>query len=530
MVWGQEGNWTGLQPIIAWFDDRGDDDDSRGETMRGETMAAIGGRVGVSARAERIRALVVGVLVGAGLCAGPLAASAGAHPLISGFEATPASVESGGTTTVSASVSGAKTCKLRANKPVSGLPATFACEGEPAAVSRELTMPANTGSTAVTYKLSLSARGTKTEGIFVAERSVIVRPTGTATQVASGYQHSCALLSTGHIDCWGYDKQGQLGNGTEKRVEDNPVEVENIGDASQVAAGGDDSCALLSTGHIDCWGDNMDGQLGDGSTTGSLTPVEVQDLVDPSQVTAGGDDERAHACGLLSTGHIDCWGSNQFGELGNGGSTKSDMPVEVQDITDATQVSAGDRSTCAVLATGHIDCWGSQLGNGTDESSNTPVEVQDITNATQVAVGGFSTCAVLSTGHIDCWGANEDGQLGDGTTESTDTPVEVQGITEATRVSAGELFTCAVLSTGHAGCWGAGGLGQLGDGSTVSTDAPVEVQDISSGSQVAAGSKHACALVSTSQVECWGYNKQGQLGDPSDRKEITDTPVGVFGL
>jgi alpha-tubulin suppressor-like RCC1 family protein len=492
-------------------------------------MVASGGGIAVPARGQRIRALVVGVLVGAGLCAGPLAASAAASaPVISGLEATPASVESGGTTTVSASVSGARTCKLSASKPVSGLPATFACEGAPAAISRELTMPANTGSTAARYEFILYATGT--EGKTQARRSVTVRPTGTAIQVASGYQHSCALISTGHIDCWGDDKQGQLGNGIETRAKSTPVEVENIGDASQVAAGGNESCALLSTGHIDCWGEHKDGQLGNGTTEGSLTPVEVQDLVNATQVTVGGESERGHACGLLSTGHVDCWGSNEFGELGNGGESKSDTPVEVQDVTDATQVSAGGRSTCAVLSTGHIDCWGSQLGNGTTESSKTPVEVQDITNATQVSPGEFSTCAVLSTGHIDCWGANEDGQLGDGTTESTDTPVEVQGITDATRVSTGELFACAVLSTGHTDCWGAGGLGQLGDGSTESTNTPVEVQGISNGSQVAAGSKHACALVSTGQVDCWGYNKQGQLGDHGGGRHGRDTPVEVFGL
>jgi hypothetical protein len=170
-------------------------------------------------------------------------------------------VESGGTTTVSATVSGARTCKLSASKPVSGLPATFACEGEPAAVSRQLTMPANTGATDATYKLTLAATGV--EGKVKAKTSVNVRPQPeTATQVASGHEYSCALMSTGQVDCWGNKK-------------DHPVGVGRIDTASQVAAGYHDPCAVLSTGHVHCWGQqNEDGQLGDGTRENADKPVE----------------------------------------------------------------------------------------------------------------------------------------------------------------------------------------------------------------------------------------------------------------
>ncbi|HTR89918.1 MAG TPA: hypothetical protein VMG62_07385, partial [Solirubrobacteraceae bacterium] len=152
--------------------------------------------------------------------------------------------------------------------------------------------------------------------------------------------------------------------------------------AQSVAAGGEHTCAVLSSDRVHCWGENTQGELGNGTTESSDTPVEAQGVSNAVQVAAG----REHTCALLSGGHIDCWGENSAGQLGNG--TKggnSDKPVEVKGISDATQVAAGYFHTCAVLSTGHVDCWGAgPLGNGTSESSDTPVEVQGIDNATQV--------------------------------------------------------------------------------------------------------------------------------------------------
>ncbi len=348
-----------------------------------------------------------------------------------------------------------------------------------------------------------------------------------ATEVTAGGPHTCAVLSTGHIDCWGYNGDGQLGNGTISSS-DTPVEVLGVSNATEVTAGHDHTCGLLSTGHIDCWGYNGDGQLGNGTASSSATPVEVLGVSNATEVTAGHD----HTCGLLSTGHIDCWGYNFEGELGNGTEGGSDTPVEVQAISNALQVTAGGPHTCAVLSTGHIDCWGynddGELGDGTASSSDTPVEVLGVSNATEVTAGHDHTCALLSTGHIDCWGYNDDGQLGDGTISSSDTPVEVQGISNATQVTAGYFHTCAVLSSGRINCWGANSDGQLGNGRTRSSDTPVEVQGISNATQVAAGGYHTCAVLSSGHINCWGDNFRGTLGDGTISS--SDTPVEVQGI
>ena len=135
----------------------------------------------------------------------------------------------------------------------------------------------------------------------------------TATQVSAGGQHTCAVLSSGQIECWGANNVEQLGHG--KKNTDTPVKVKDIKTATQVSAGTEYTCAVLSSGHIQCWGENRSGQLGNVTSGGQTsTPVEVQGITTATQVTAGHD----HTCAALSSGHVQCWGENFYGELGNG--------------------------------------------------------------------------------------------------------------------------------------------------------------------------------------------------------------------
>jgi alpha-tubulin suppressor-like RCC1 family protein len=354
-----------------------------------------------------------------------------------------------------------------------------------------------------------------------------------ATQVATWRLHLCAVLSSGRVVCWGYNAYGELGNGIVGGQSNTPVETQGITNAANVAAGRWYSCAILTTSHIDCWGENRDGELGIGGTTSSETPVEVQGITTAAQLAAGGE----HSCAVLSTKHIDCWGWNRSGQLGNGTTTESNTPVEVTGISTASEVAAGGEDSCAVLSSKHVDCWGwnhvGQLGNGTTTQSNTPVEVKGVTSGAQVAAGAEDSCAVLATGHVDCWGENAYGELGNGSTSSSLTPVEVKGITNAVQVVAGPAFSCAVLSTGHVDCWGANEAGQLGNGTQAGSDTPVEVQGITTAKEVVAGgeetyAEYSCALLSTGHVDCWGANEAGQLGNGTEVS--SDTPVEVAGI
>ena len=352
--------------------------------------------------------------------------------------------------------------------------------------------------------------------------------TATGTFAAGAY-HTCALVSGGSVACWGNDENGQLGNGTNKGEFTTPVTVGGITNATEVAAGGAHSCALLGGGSIDCWGYNKFGEVGDGTTTERTTPVAVSGITDAIQITAG----YAHTCALLSGGKIDCWGENAYEQLGDGNAKNSSTPVAVSGISTATSVTAGGFGTCAVIAGGTVDCWGyngfGELGNGTTNDSSTPVQVSGITNAVSVtAVGYFQACAALQTGGVDCWGDNETGELGNGSTKSSSTPVAVSGITNDAEVTAGGFHTCAVLLTKSVDCWGENHYGELGNGTTKKSDVPVVVSGISTGAGVVAGTYHTCARLIGGNIDCWGENAFGQLGDGTTKKSTT--PVAVTGL
>jgi alpha-tubulin suppressor-like RCC1 family protein len=343
----------------------------------------------------------------------------------------------------------------------------------------------------------------------------------------------CALLTTGHIECWGVDSNGDLGNGATTNS-DVPVAVESITTATSVAGGEDGFCALLSSHAIDCWGYGDSGQLGNGTNTNSDVPVAVKKITNASTVTGG----LFFFCSVLSTHHVECWGANSDGQLGDGKTTNSDVPVAVKSITKAVSVTSGSETStnCAVLSTGVVDCWGlnadGQLGDNKTTNSDVPVAATGIKTATSLADdidtegSGYGYCALLKTGHVECWGYNSFGELGDQKTTESNVPVAVKSITTASTIVGGDEGYCAVLKNGHLDCWGRGDYGQTGNGSGTSSDVPVAVSTITTGSAVVSGYLDYCSLLKTTGgVDCWGYGGASQLGDGSTSQE--DAPVVV---
>jgi hypothetical protein len=173
------------------------------------------------------------------------------------------------------------------------------------------------------------------------------------------------VLATGGVKCWGASDFGVLGDGASGDTS-TPVAVGGISDAIAIAVGGSHACALLSAGTVRCWGANNRGQLGNGSADeSSPAPVGVTGISDATAISGSFDQ----TCALLSTGQMRCWGYNDEGQIGDGTTDDAFTPVPVQTINDATAIAAGASHTCAVLATGRYECWGSngsgQLGNGT---------------------------------------------------------------------------------------------------------------------------------------------------------------------
>jgi len=299
--------------------------------------------------------------------------------------------------------------------------------------------------------------------------------------VAAGGLADYVVMQGGGLKSWGQNNYGQLGNGSTLQSSV-PVDVTGLSSGvTAMAASTEFACARTSAGGVKCWGANPAGQLGNGTTADSSVPVDVVGL--QSGVTAVATGDR-HACALTSAGGVKCWGQNFDGELGDGSTTGSLAPVDVVGLSSGVvRIAAGYRHTCAVKASGAIECWGDnaygQLGHGTNVSSAVPVAVLGIAQAVGIAMGGDHTCALKSFGGgVKCWGSNDHGQLGQSTNVMlySAVPVDVTNLASGVvAISAGFDFGCALTSVGAVRCWGRGDQGQLGYGFGTDSFGPVAV-------------------------------------------------------
>ncbi|MBI4001268.1 MAG: hypothetical protein HY348_05740 [Nitrospira defluvii] len=215
-----------------------------------------------------------------------------------------------------------------------------------------------------------------------------------------------------------------------------------------------------------CWGKNQDGQLGDGTTVDKSKPVEASGLARGVAAVAAG---WSHTCALTSSGGVKCWGNNQDGQLGDGTTVARNTPTEVVGLGGGvTALAAGGRHTCALLMTGGVKCWGQnqrgQLGDGTTADRVTPINVAELTTGViALAAGWQHSCALMLSGTIKCWGNNGSGQLGVGSLLLKVTVTDVTWVAPtAVAVTAGREHTCALLSDNAVRCWGDDEQGQLG--------------------------------------------------------------------
>jgi alpha-tubulin suppressor-like RCC1 family protein len=388
-----------------------------------------------------------------------------------------------------------------------------------------------------TYTFTVKAINALGNETASSDSSNPIAPLG--AHIAAGDRHTCAVVAGGAVDCWGYNGNGQLGNGT-TTGSTTPVPVSGLTGVTAITAGDAYTCAQMTDGTVRCWGANNRGQLGNGTTTGSTTPVPVSGLTGVTDVDAGSD----FACAVVAGGGVYCWGYNSSGQLGNGSTTNSSTPVAVNEFEyiDAVAVTAGFNHSCAVRSSGSIACWGGngarQLGNNTNApSSSTPVAVPDVAGAYAVAAGGPFTCALVAGGSAKCWGIGANGELGLGFyVDFHPAAGDVSGVAGATEIAAGVDHSCAIVSGGAAKCWGNNQNGQLGNGTTNNCDpsegvymcgppSPVSVLGLTGLTSIAGGSYHTCAVAADGAGYCWGYNSTGQLGNGTTTQSTTPVPV-----
>ena len=311
--------------------------------------------------------------------------------------------------------------------------------------------------------------------------------------VTAGGAHACALTSTGAVMCWGGDYENQLET------------IDASSDVVAISEAGTHACALTSTGALECWGISP-GLRGDKDATARLDRVPTTVTGLSSGVVAVSASE-SETCAVLSTGAVKCWGLN-FGSTDK--ITMSEGPVEVSGLSSGViAVSAGRWGACAVISTGAVKCWGfnfGQLGNNTRPETPAlipvpvPVEVTGLSfGVVAISASSGHTCALASSGAVTCWGFNSGGELGNATTTESLVPVAVKGLSSGVvAISAGVSHTCAVTSTGAVKCWGDNSHGQLGKNNDTGVHpTPVDVMSLSSGVvAISAGGSRTCAVVS----------------------------------
>jgi alpha-tubulin suppressor-like RCC1 family protein len=351
--------------------------------------------------------------------------------------------------------------------------------------------------------------------------------------VSGGRAHTCGLREHGRAMCWGDNTFGQVGGGGNPE-EDHPHDVQNVVDAISVSAGADFGCAIRVSGTARCWGHGTDGQLGNGSASDRLSSVAVQTLDNAVAVSAGG----RHACALRADGTVHCWGDNSSGQLGNNSLTRRTSPVAAIGIAGdigARAIASHSAYACALRGNGTVACWGSngngQLGDGTTNRSALPVPVIGVANATQIAVGNGHSCARIADGTLRCWGRNDHGQVGDGTTTTPRlAAATVPGLDGVVAVATGNSHTCVMTDGGSVRCWGDNQFGQIGDLTTtdsvvphaplLATPTPTVLTGVVA---ISASQSSSCARL-FDNVMCWGRNDKGQLGINSSTVTVQTSP------
>lgn len=319
--------------------------------------------------------------------------------------------------------------------------------------------------------------------------------------------NTCALLSDGTARCWGISIRGPLGDNPDHG---RPGPMPGLAKLMEIVPQNTHNCDRLTDGTVRCWGSNLGKQLGPAvDASGSRTPVPLPGLTKVTQIATG----MGFTCVRLTTGEVQCWGNNSKGELGDGTTSSRGTPRTVEGLGTVESLSVGVEQSCALLINGTVRCWGAHVATRCNDAQTIPIAVPGIANATAVAVGRDHACVLLRDGTAMCWGGNEGGQLGDGTLAHRFLPVPVGGLSGATKIAAGNYHSCALIGDGTVRCWGLNHCGQVDGGASpsMSHSTPVAVPGLNEVVELSLTDLQSCARRSDGTVWCWGATTPEQF-------------------
>lgn len=339
----------------------------------------------------------------------------------------------------------------------------------------------------------------------------------TTTAIAAGEKYICLLTDHGAVKCWAKNYRGQLGDGA---TVENRRFVDVIGLSSGVTAISaceNHTCAVMQSGTVKCWGLNYVGQLGDGSTEDRSQPVDVIGLEGGAVAVSIG---ASHSCALIKDGGVKFWGDNSWGQLGNGTTENSLVPVDVTGLSHSTaEIFADGNQTCIINIIHEVECWGTYIfgrkGDVPIIQNNRPVKIPNLNRGVKaIALGRDHTCALTDGWGIQCWGWNDWGQLGNPFFGSMTTPVlAIRILGKFTSISASWDHTCALRSSGGIICWGylPGVFGgeDLPNGGFRWTGEPMELDTSALNGKAVSLAAGICALMDDGLIKCWGRSFSG---------------------
>lgn len=388
-----------------------------------------------------------------------------------------------------------------------------------------------------------------------------------SNRIACSDGNSLYIKPDGTVWAWGMNNKAQIGNGTttDRNTHTLPTQLKDLTDCIAVSIGTESfawavhSLALKKDGTVWAWGNNKNGQLGDGTNVSKLNPIQLHDLSGVIAISSG----QKFSLALTNDGIVWAWGENGYGQLGNGTKTDSNIPVKINNLDGIVAIGAGDWSAYALRNDGSIWVWGAnmfgQLGDNTKNSSKTPIQLTNINDVCDISIGGNFALALKKDGTVWAWGLNFWGQLGDGTKSNKNYPSKINGLNKMKTIKAGACHALAIDENNSVWAWGANFGGQLGDssiswhqayddylakhgtlatfaspgiisgGRAITSIVPVRVVNFTNAIGVAAGRNHSMAIKKDGSLWVWGDNGEGQLGIPNP-PYYTNVPIKVISF